>query len=186
MKGLVFIISLFISVSSCYQEKKVMQISNQSDFRRIIDKEILWLKEFDVENKFNQYYIIQAKDLLYIINTNRANLYSFMVVYNTISCENLEDEKIIFLESISPQFDISSSYTPTKTPCIVTVDFNSDPKLPRVNGVITKISQGTEGFKFNVLKRGNISQDIISDKNLEIKRVIMEEPKDKVAIPSSR
>lgn len=143
IKKLFAILVLF--VTSCYQGQQVSQI-NKYDIRKIINKEILWLKEFDVENKFNQYYIIQAKDLLYIINTNRANLYSFMVVYNTISCENLEDEKIIFLESISPPFDISSSYTPTKTPCIVTVDFNSDPKLPSREWCNNKNISGNRRF----------------------------------------
>lgn len=178
MKGLVLIISLFISTSSCHQEQKVMRINNQLDFRKVIDTEILWLKEFDVENKFDQYYIVQAKDLLYIINTNRGNLYSFMVVYDNITCEDIENEKIIFLESISPQYDISSYYTTVKTPCNILVDYNSDPKPPNVNGVILKISEKSGSFKFSLLKRGNISEDITNDKNLAIKRVIMPEPVD--------
>lgn len=149
---------------------------DESDVRKIIDSEINSLKAIDTENKYDEYYVIQVKDLLYITNINKENIFRFMTFYENITCENIENERVIFLQSVSPINDISPYYSATEEPCNIIVDYGVVEAPEKVNGVIYKISKNNQRLNLTLLKRGNVARDIRNNDKLWIKFKIAEEP----------
>ena len=167
---------------SCIREQVIVKASAPSDVREFIDAQILQLSKYDTEIKYNQYYIIQVRNLLYMINTNSENLFKFIAHYEVATCEDFEKESVVFFKSVHPKNDIASYYTHDENVCNITIDYNSNPQYPKVSGKIFKITKKGQEFGFRLLKKGDISKDIINDTDLQVKYIKIEEPKNKILL----
>lgn len=167
-----FIISIFFLLLTCQQKNKmVYYFTPEISLNSIINFEVSNLNKNDNNNL---YYVIQVKDLLYIVKTNEDNLLSFMLNTEVIGCNNNSKYKILYLESKEPLFDISDLYNISNSECDIILPYiPSKNYVEDIEGIIFKIDR--KGMI--LLKKGDISREILQNGSLKTKYIRIQEPR---------
>lgn len=170
MKKHLIILILFV-LFSCQQKNRIRySFTAEKGLNSIVDFEISNLNK---NQNNNLYYVIQVKDLLYIIKTNKDNLLSFMLNTNIIGCYDTPKYKVLYLESKEPKFDISSTYHIRNSECDIILSYiTSKNKVKNVEGTIFKI----EKKGMILFKKGNISKEVLQNNYLKTNYIKIQEP----------
>lgn len=148
----------------------LLSCDNNKSNKDIVGSSISFLREIDVSNSYNLYYVIETNDsLLYIVNTNKENRLSFMYFFDTTDCKAIDgNEYIIYLRRsfLNPQRDncVGKNFN-------LPHSFDGTP-ITEINGMIYKIFKENGKAKYILLKKGNILEEINKDSQLVIEEVI--------------
>lgn len=119
-------------------------------------------------------YVIQSKNLLYVIKTEPYNLLAFMLNFEISGCSTKNNVTILYIKGVNVNLDLTSFYDIENLDCI---DFINSPlylkSLEKIYGSIYLVEKEN---KFILKKKGNILLDIKNDKNLKVEYIKINDP----------